>query len=391
MIPVVQITPDGPVAPTRAAISAALWQMMREAFGAGLNEDERTPQGQLVTSWTAALMRRDDTIIETLSQFDPRFAFGVYQEALGSVYFMSRRKATNSVVMLSFIGLPNTVIPRGFVVIDDSGVEWATNDAGTVGQLIQATCLTDGAVAAPANSITTFKVTIDGLDQVTNPQPAVRGRPTETRAEFEERRWRSVAANSKNTNYSVLGAVLNLPGVIDAYVIDNPLATTVTVGETNYSMPQHSLLTVVVGGNDHDIAEQILIKGGTGCTFVGNTQYTYIDDRNELALTHPQYDVHFERPAHVDVYFKITVRDFSSISTDSLNSIKQSIISQFTTGDNRARIAGMVVGNAFMCELGVPAIDIEVSLDGTDWEKFLQFGVDEFPVTQASYISVVGV
>ena len=63
MIPVIEITDIGPVAPTREAITVGLWEMMRGAFGEDLNEDARTPQGQLVTSLTAAIDNQNLSLI----------------------------------------------------------------------------------------------------------------------------------------------------------------------------------------------------------------------------------------------------------------------------------------------------------------------------------------
>lgn len=395
MIPQVKITENGPVAPTREEVEAGLWSMMTQAFGENLNTDARTPQGQIVTSLTAALMREHNTQIEMLNQFDPRYAFGVYQEALGAIYFQSRRMATHSVANLEFIGAANVTAHAGFIVIDEIGHEWALDGIMTIGGdgtgTQQATCLTEGEISAAPNSILTFKETIDGLDRVTNPHAAVVGQSTESRLEFEARRIQSVAANAKNTNASVLGAVLNLPGVIDAYVIDNPTAGNVDVGFTDYTMPQHSLFVSVVGGDDDEIAWQVLVKGGTGCTFVGNTHVVVIDDNNDLALTHPEYNVYFERPAHVPVYFQVSVASTANISIASETAMKQSIMQQLSSGDNRARIGGIVIGSSYICGLAqdLKVIDIEVSLDGATWEKYLNFGVDQFPVSHVNNISLV--
>ena len=394
MIPTVQITPIGPVAPSREDIEAGLWSMFRDAFGIDLNEDARSPQGQLVTSLTAALMRKDNTIIEALNQFDPRYAFGVYQEGLGAVYFMTRHEATSSVAMVEFTGLDGAVIPSGTVLLDEANSQWIVDGTVTIGvdgtATAQVTCAEVGDIPAAAGSITGFLQTIDGVDRVSNSQPAVRGRDTETRDEYEERRIRSVAANSKNTNNSVRGAVLNVTGVIDAYAIDNRLPETVYIGATNYPMPQHSLLTVVVGGNDKDIAEQILIKGGTGCTFVGNTHYRYEDIIDPEATAKPVYDVYFLRPEHVRIYFKVLVRSTAELSLEAEAGIKNSITSQFASGKNAARIAGMVVGNDFICGIDARVIDIEVSTDDATWVKYIQMGVDQYPVTHEDYITVDG-
>lgn len=393
MIPRIQFTNNGMVPPTRQEMSAALWRMFADAFGADLNRDDRTPQGQLVTSLTAALMDNNDSMIELGNQFDPRFATGIWQEALGAIYFIRRQGETSSVVMLSFLGLPGVVIPEGFVVIDDAGNEWATNGQATIGAggtgMVEAKCLTPGPIYAAPLTIVTFKQTIEGLDRVENPAAAAPGRAEESRVDFELRRAASVAKNSKNMNNSVYGAVADIAGVIDAFVIDNPTDNTITVGETNYPMIRNSLLVSVVGGSEQEIAKQILIKGGTGCSFVGNTDVVYLDTESGNAFP-PEYTVTFLRPTHITTYFRVLVADITAVSFVAASAAKQSILNQFSSGENRARIAGTVIASAFMCSIDrtIRPIKIEVSTDGSTWEDYIAFGADQSPVTSLAQISV---
>lgn len=393
MIPRIQFTNNGMVPPTRQELSNALWQMFRDAFGQDLNPDPRTPQGQLVTSLTAALVDNNDSMIELGNQLDPRYAVGVWQEALGAIYFISRQGETSSVAMLSFIGLPGVVVPDGFIVIDDAGNEWATNGQSTIGAggsgIVEAKCLTPGPIYAAPLTITTFKQTIEDLDRVENPAAAAPGRTEESRVDFELRRAASVAKNAKNMNNSVYGAVANIQGVIDAFVIDNPTDNTITVGETNYPMIRNSLLVSIVGGAEQEIAKQILIKGGTCCSFVGNTDVVYLDTESGNAFP-PEYIVTFLRPTHVNTYFRALVADITAVSFVAASSAKQSILNQFSSGENRARISGTVIASAFMCNIdrAIRPIKIEVSTDGTTWEDYITFGVDQFPVTSLANISV---
>lgn len=397
MIPVIQFTDDGLIAPPREEITAALWDMMRTAFSDArdpIAEDPRTPQGQLVTSLTAAIENQNNAMIEMGNNFDPRYSFGPWQEALAAIYFLSRKLATSSVAQLSFVGLPGTVIPDGYLILDDAGKEWAVSPAYTVGAgLVTAICTTSGPIQAAPNTITTFKETIDGLDTVTNPEAAAVGSVEETRANFEDRRYNSVAANSKNMNQSVFGAVFNLPGVIDVFVQDNPTDATITIGETNYPLIRNSLLCSVVGGDSYDIAEQVLIKGGTGCSFVGNTEVLYLDTESGNAFP-PEYLVKFLRPTHITTYIRLTVADPSAISFANTEAAKQSIVTAFQSGANRARIGGIVIGSDYQCGLDTAAIrpvKIELSTDELAWFEYIRFGVDQFPVTSTANVSLAGI
>jgi hypothetical protein len=394
MIPTIEITDIGLVAPTREAITVGLWEIMRGAFGEDLNEDARTPQGQLVTSLTAAIDNQNSAMIALGNNFDPRYAIGQFQEALGAVYFLTRKLATRSIAMLDFIGIGGTVIPQGYIIVDEAGFEWEVAAASVVGAgLVAALCTTTGPIQAAPLTITTFKETIDGLDRVENPAAAAVGSNQESRSNFETRRYESVAANSKNMNASVRGAVGNLAGVIDVFVADNPTDASIVIGETDYPMIRNSLLVSVVGGDDQQLAEMILIKGGTGCAFVGNTSILWKDEASGGALP-PEYIVKLERPAHVTVSLRLTVVDPSAISYANSQAAKAQIVSDFQSGEYRARIGGLVVGANYLLNLDsalLRPVKLELSTDGVVWDEFMRFGVDQYPVTSTANVTLVGI
>lgn len=395
MIPMIQITDIGLVAPTREAITAGLWEIMRGAFGQDLNEDARTPQGQLVTSLAAMIDNQNSSMIALGNNFDPRYAIGQFQEALGAVYFLTRKLATRSVAMQDFIGIAGTVIPKGFIIIDDAGIEWEVANASTVGAgLVAVLCMTPGPIQAAPLTIRTFKETIDGLDRTENPDAAAVGSNQESRSNYETRRYESVAANSKNMNASVRGAVGNLPGVIDVFVQDNPTDGSIIIGETDYPMIRNSLLVSVVGGDDQQLAEMILIKGGTCCSFVGNTSILWKDEASGTPGYRPEYIVKLERPDHVTVSLRLTVVDASVISYASSQAAKQQIVSDFQSGEYRARIGGLVVGANYLLNLDsalLRPVKLELSTDGVTWEEFMRFGVDQYPTTSVANVTVVGI
>jgi len=393
MIPTVRVTPQGFLAPTREEITAGLWAMFREAFGDNLTQDSRTPQGQLVTSLTAIMREKDAQLIELGNNFDPRYSTGKWQEALGAIYFLERRQEVSSVVQLEFMGAVDSAIPVGQEVKDENGNEWVTTQSGTIGSSgvisLWAKAVIPGPISAAADTITQLVNAPAGIDRVTNPSLAAVGSLDETRVDYEIRRAESVAANGKNTNYNVLGAVFSLPGVIDCYVIDNPTDSLVNVGVTNYPMPRHSLLVSVVGGDDNEIAEQALIKGGTGCSFVGNTHVVY-HDTSLGYQTPPEYDIYFERPTTVQVYFRLVVADMGAVTINTQNEARKSIVKQSQSGKDKFRINSRVIAQNYVCEIGrsLGVVDIDISTDGATWEKSIRFGVDQFPVVNVNNITI---
>lgn len=394
-IPNIQFTAQGIEAPTREAVTNGLWALMRQAFGPNITEDSRTPQGQLVTSLTAVITDRDSQFIELANNFDPRYSFGKFQEALGAIYFLSRSEATRSVVTLEFTGLAGSIVPVGAQVQDGNGNIWETTETGGVAVAtgtvtLLARAQVPGPIQAATGTINNLLDAIPGIDRVENLVPAVPGSNEESRADFELRRAESVAANSRLTNSAVYGAVFDLTDVIDVRVVDNPSDDAITVGATNYPMIRNSLLVSVIGGDDYEIAGKIMAKGGTGCAFVGNTDVLWKDADNYDDGFPPEYLVKFLRPTIVPLYFDIRVTDFSTVSGPQITAARQSIANQLASGPRRARIGGTVVASSFGCgldsELGV--VEIKVSTDGATWASLIEFGIDQFPSTAANLISV---
>lgn len=387
MIPKLQITEKGYLAPTTKEINAGVWRMLQDVMGENLSTVQGTVQYQLATSITAIIKDRDDHSIELANQYDPRYADGIYQDAIGELYFMTRQLATRSVCPVTFIGLVGVTIPTGFIIRDINGNDWETTGTYNIGVSGRVTgnvmCLTAGAIEANIDSINIIPSALTGLDRVTNEVNVIAGFNEESRQAFEMRRRESVSANSKMTDDAVRGAVLGLPNVVDCFAVSNPTDATVQFGATNYNMIRNSITVSVVGGVDYDVAEMALIKAGTGCSFNGNTPVTVYS--REHPINPPPYDIKILRPDIVPLHFKVTVVDISLVSVNEKNSIQQAIIDYIKS----MRITQTIIPSAIICKIGVEVIQIEVSLDGADWKSIQKMGIDQYPTTDEFKISIV--
>lgn len=389
MIPNLEITTEGVNAPSRAEVQAGLWEVFKAAFGSALTEDDRTPQGQLITSLTAIINDRDNATVELANNFDPRYARGVFQEALGEVYFTTPREPTFSIVRLEFMGTEFAEIPEGTVcTASNSSVSWITVSDAVIDETglahVDAQCSVAGAVLAAPLTITEIETSLPGIDRVENPASAVEGSEGESRWEFEQRRAASVAKNAKGLSASVFGQVSNLPGVISSYVIDNPTDSSITIGSTNYPMIRNSLLVSVVGGDPQEIAKAILTKGGTGCSFVGNTEVTYYDNDN-FETDPPEYTVKFERPEPIRLYVQILISNFDEFTRQLLEQTRTNILAE-----SESRIASTVFASKLSCAVPdeLDVVSIKVSRDNATWVDFERFGVDEISTFNGSDITV---
>ncbi|MDC9599053.1 hypothetical protein, partial [Xenorhabdus anantnagensis] len=82
MIPKLQITPDGILAPPTQEVIDGWWRVLKSCLGDNLNTDMKTPQGQLVTTLTAIITDERNFFVNLLNSFDPRYADGMMQDAL---------------------------------------------------------------------------------------------------------------------------------------------------------------------------------------------------------------------------------------------------------------------------------------------------------------------
>jgi len=390
MIPKIQLTDVGYIVPTTEQINAGEWQVLDSAMGGDLSRVQGTPQYQLATSTTAIVKDFYDKLVELANQFDPKYANGIFQDAIGELYFMSRKRATHSTCPVIFEGLSGVSIPDNFAVEDLSNRVWRTSGAYNIGAngkiTITCICEVSGAIEALPNSIVTIPTALNGLDRVYNQDNAVMGFNEESPIDFEIRRKESVAINAKMTDDAVRGAVLDVRDVVDCYPISNPTDQTVSQGVTNYQAIRNSITVSVVGGKDYDVARAAFIKAGTGCAWNGNIDVTVLGEGYDH--NPPQYPIKILRPDFVDIYIKVVVKDKSSISFVTETEAKNHIIKSSSTGENRVRIAKNVIPSDYIC--GMPKMGIKgilASFDGADWKDELPIGIDQYPSINSFRIS----
>ena len=388
-VPPVRFTPQGLQIPTETEVLNGVLADFNDAFGGGLNLNLETPQGQLASSLAAVIADKNNVIAELVNQIHPEYAEGVMQDAIAQIYFLQRKPATDSAVVCEFVGLPGTQIPQGFIVQDSAGNQWALQqEIGIpIGGKVSGTLIAAGQIEAPAHSVNVIYQALVGLDRVDNPRPAVPGRAEESRAEFAERRRRSVAINAHGTPQAVYANVFALDGVRDVYVIDNPKGQNVQAGATNYTLKPHSIYVAAVGGDDTAVAEAVLRYAGSGCDFNGNTEITVYD--HSYNDPKPAYQVAFMRPNELPVYFRIKIERGAFIGADA--AIKQAVINAF-----KGRIGANLYAIGYVAPVvkavpNVHVLDVEIGLSAGSMGNSVAVGIDQTPVVRAENIEVVSV
>jgi len=349
--------PKGFIVPESSVVLNAVIEDINSAFGGGLNPALDTPQGQLASSEAALIVNTNATFLFLSNQFNPLFASGRYQDALAAIYGLQRNPSQPTVVQAVCSGLAGTDIPVGAIAVAVDGHTYSCTQAGTipVGGSITLTFACDdvGPIPCPAGTLIQIYQTILGWDSIDNVADGTLGSDVESRAAFETRREETVGANSLGTLPSILGRVLRVPNVIDAYVTENPSNNPETVG--GVLLNPNSLFVAVVGGEAADIAEAIWRAKPPGCNYNGNTTVTVLDTSPQYIPPFPAYSVQFTIPDPLPILFAVSITNSVLVPSDAVAQIQNAIVSAFSGGDGgpRATIGAVLYASRFYAPVAV--------------------------------------
>lgn len=398
-VPAVEFNDNGLKTPDEVDILAGVFSDLNSAMGGAMSNSLTTPQGQIATSNTAIIEEKNSQLAYIVNQINPDYSSGRFQDAIGKIYFLERKPAISTAVVATCTGLVGAVIPEGSVAQDEAGylyhstTEAKISASGSIDVVFQNN--QTGAIACPIGSLNTIYKAVSGWSGITNKAAGVLGSNVESRSNFEYRRRQSVAKNAIATNQSVQGAVLEIDGVLDAYVIDNPTSATVTKGYTDYALKPHSLYVGVYGGAAQDIAQAIFKKKNQGCDLNGGTSYQFYDTEN-YQPPYPEYTVRWQTVSTTGISFIIELEKSDYLPANIIELVRDSVISAFNgeDGGTRARIgASMSAGRYYAGIYNIDPVNISIlslnlSRDGTNYLPQVEFGIDEIPTLDRNNIKV---
>ncbi len=353
-VPQIQFTNAGVVIPSPAAVLAGVQADLNQAFGGSLNfVNSSTPQSQLAAS-IAAIVNNTYAAFLFLSQmFDPAFNFGRYQDATGRLYNLTREGAEPTVVVCNVSG------------------------GGTLSQTFAA--VVPGPTVCPAGTLNQIYQAIPGWDSITNPADGVEGSNTETRAQFEAQRQATLQANARGILAAVRGAILEVPGVLDAYTAQNNTGAPVTV--SGVTIPAHGFYAAAVGGLATDVATAIFTKLNPGPPMTGNTTVTVQDTSPPYVSPFPSYQITFEVPPALPVLFAVQLANGPDVPSDAITQVQNAIVSAFAGGDGgpRAMIGSTIYASRFIAP---------VAALGT-WVRIISLGIGSPNTPNASFTASI--
>lgn len=318
-----------PTADIRAEVAAAFVAAFTKNGLPPLDTAAETPAGQLIDSIAAIVADKDAELLYLANQFNPLTAEGVWQAALGQIYFLTPTVATARIAICKCSGLPGTVIAQGSLIqCSQDNTQWAATANYTIpfdGSVdVQFQCVTMDTGSVGAGTLNKIVTVTPGWDSVTNENASTPGSEAETQLAFEKRRYQSVAINGKGSVSALYSAIASIPNVVDCLILENDTSAAVT--QHGVSIPAHSIWITVAGGTASEIAAAIYRNKDAGCGTAGGTTCTYT--ATDIPAS-PVYTYQYCVPTEVAIGITVTIDNTSTTPGDVAERLKAAIIKNF--------------------------------------------------------------
>lgn len=165
------------------------------------------------------------------------------------------------------------------------------------------------------NTITIVSNPDENIISVTNPEKATGGQDDESDSDYRARLIMENVAKPGPSNAGVKSALMNLPGVRQVNIVENPNADA-----DKYGNPPYSVHVFCLGGKEDDIAQCLVDQVAAGITLVGNKVGLAKD------ATGTMQTVHFDYAKDKPIYAKVNIRTTEEWDVDDgANYIKEDI------------------------------------------------------------------
>ncbi len=357
------ITVNGVVSLDTSNILSDVQNAWATAFGGSLSLDATTPQGRMIEIQTAERKLALDMASLVAGQINPNYATGQFLDADASIFGVERIGATNTIVYGEIAGVPQTVIAPGFRVKTSAGDVFETRQQITIsanGSVagVPFYAVETGAVPCSAGTLGTIVTTTPGVETVDNPAgPIYVGTDQESDYDF---RKRMIASRYHATSLpgAVKSALNKINGVVDYWFYNNGEGSAVTVNSV--TVDAHSIILVISGGADDEIADALFNTRSAGCGYTEipgqSTTVNITDQSGAFSMTYP---VIFNRPSAVpiDVEIQVLKNTYPGDETELVSAIEDALTA-WAAGDvakvDRPRIGGTV----YTYEIGAAISDV---------------------------------
>lgn len=280
------LTSAGLDTPTLPEIKAEIDAQIRATISDRVDLSADSPAGQIVTICARQIRKVWETLEAVYAAMDPLGATGVTLRRLAALTGTYPRAATFSTVTATVNVDPGTYAPGTLVAYvtgrpEDRFVnaDAVVNGGGFAANFAAAfRAEVAGPVQAPSGTLIE-RVPVAGWNSITNPADAVAGSDAETDPELRARRIAEINTLGSARAEAIRSDVLQVDGVIEAYVIENDTEATVE------GVPPLSIEVIVYGpaspslDDDAAVAEAIFNSKAAGVRTFGSENVTLLDDQ----------------------------------------------------------------------------------------------------------------
>ena len=366
--------------------------------GEPINFGSETQDGQFTNILAQLFSDNRELIRDVYNSFNPDNCSGTVQDTRYALNYIERKQGTftiqnievtvnQPVTLQGLDGNYNNVEATSYTVSDNSGQLWFLID--TFNPVEGATyphtyslpfrSQNYGSYTPTINTITNQVTIVIGVTSVTNSAaPTTLGENQETDVEFKIRRSRSTALHGQNNLDALQAAILNLQGVSDCYVHNNPENSTDATGTA-----ANTVWVIVDGGANSDIGAAIY-QYSCGKPTRGNTSV------NMLSLSGETFPTSFDRVTPVPLYIKFNYESLTQVSDDFLQSLKKYIAENLVYSINETAETSKITDVARLAVNsnggdGYP-LNIEISTGGTaSASKGTSTGITSASVNSATF------
>ncbi len=365
---------------TAAQLRADLETGFRNAYGADINIEQNSPDGQMIGIIEQQGVDIRELAVSINAGFDPDQATGVVLDQRVALNNITRRSGTYTTQpiditvdrTLTLDGLDadfNNPDGVGYSIQDGSGNEFILVDtdtlvAGTHTRNFRAREI--GQVETTVGTITNFVTIVLGVTSVNNSSGALQtGQNEETDMQLRVRRRQSVAIASTGYLNGIEAAFRALDGVTDARVFENVTNTVDADG-----IPAHGFWAIVEGGANTEIANVIYTRKSYGSNLTGDVTV------NIPRPTGDTFVARFDRPTAENLHVRFEIQPTQPDATFDQDAIKDAIVAALSYDIGAAAETSTLTCTA-MAVLnaqgggGVP-VNMEVSDNGTGYVDFLE-------------------
>jgi uncharacterized phage protein gp47/JayE len=379
-----QVTAAGYVADRLDAIVAKLESGFRGIYGADINLDPDSPDGQMVGFIGQIRTDLEELGEDIYNQLDPDHAKGVWLEQRAAYAGLRRRLASYSYlrdVILS--GRPGSIIPAGSLVADGNNIRWRSVSAVTLNA--DGSARADfrsedlGAFDVPADTVLAIKTVVLGWQAATTLGAAEVGAEEEQDPQLRARFFRSRSRPATASAEAIEAKVAELPDVRQVVCLENYTDVVDADG-----VPAHGINVVVDGGDDDAIA-LVIRQNKPGGTAMRGDVVVNVPVRSG---TRP---IRFDRPAIVPAAAQVTVKRAANFTAIDVDGIKAALAAlQFEVGEDvllsRLYTPINTVPGFWVQELLIGVVGGDLSTDNieVDARSLARFAPEDIEVVIAS-------